>query len=328
MNLKQLQFALLVAQTGSFSRAAELAFATQPTLSNAISQLEEELGGRLFNRTTRKVEITPFGRTLLPYMQRVAQSRDDLLEAAEQYLNPTHKMLRIGFSPLVDMQRLNQAIQPFRQRHPDVHVYFKECFVDELSSRLHATQIDIQVVVARELAAEENSMAFYRDELRYLPAADESDQQAGPLPISELPTAPIILTGGGCGLNDAVERMFASERCKFSPYPGQALTYKVIEEWTSIGIGAGILPTSKLSADNTSARPLLLSNNEPAVFAYEWIWKRGKTLSDTMIEFLTHIEKAVPALVAGQARTGKAVQQGKSHSAASTKRRSSARAKN
>ncbi|PVV15385.1 MAG: LysR family transcriptional regulator, partial [gamma proteobacterium symbiont of Ctena orbiculata] len=54
MNLKQLQFAAHVAETHSFSRAAELSFATQPTLSNAISQLEDELGGRLFNRTTRR----------------------------------------------------------------------------------------------------------------------------------------------------------------------------------------------------------------------------------------------------------------------------------
>ncbi|MBL3590227.1 MAG: LysR family transcriptional regulator [gamma proteobacterium endosymbiont of Lamellibrachia anaximandri] len=110
MNLKQLQFAAHVAETHSFSRAAELSFATQPTISNAISQFEEELGGRLFNRTTRKVDLTPFGEYILPRITEVLQSRDELVKAAESYHNPTHKILRIGFSPLVDMQRLDQVL--------------------------------------------------------------------------------------------------------------------------------------------------------------------------------------------------------------------------
>lgn len=302
MNLKQLQFTLLVAETRSFSRAAELAFATQPTLSNAISQLEEELGGRLFTRTTRKVELTPFGESLLPFIQRVAQSRDDLVEAAQQLLNPTHKLLRIGFSPLVDMQRLDRALQPFRQQHPDVHIYFKECFIDDLATRLQHGQIDVQIVAARDLQPGEECLTFYRDPLYYLPAAtDNANPGQLTYDIAVLPDTPLILTGGGCGLNDALATLFGDQDARFNAYAGQALSYKVIEEWCSLGIGAGILPRSKLTAGNNAARPLQIDQNAPAVFDFQWIWQTRHPLSDTMQAFLQHIETAVPALMAGAA---------------------------
>jgi len=90
MNLKQLQFVIHVAETCSFSRAAELSFATQPTLSNSISQLEDELGGRLFKRTTRSVELTPFGEAMLPRIKETLHSRDELLQAAHAFHNPVH----------------------------------------------------------------------------------------------------------------------------------------------------------------------------------------------------------------------------------------------
>lgn len=64
MNLSQLRFAQAVAELQSFSRAAEHCHVTQPSLSNGIAQLENELGGKLFERTTRSVHLTPFGKHL------------------------------------------------------------------------------------------------------------------------------------------------------------------------------------------------------------------------------------------------------------------------
>ncbi|MCG8426255.1 MAG: LysR family transcriptional regulator [Chromatiales bacterium] len=304
MNLKQLQFVAHVAKTHSFSRAAELSFATQPTLSNAISQLEEELGGRLFNRTTRKVELTPFGEYILPQILEVLQSRDELLKSAESYHNPAHKILRIGFSPLVDMQRLNQVLAPFRQAYPEITLFFKECFIDDLSTRLSKEQIDIQIVPSSETQEGEASCRFYQDNLYYLPALDD-EHAANRLAfkISDLPQTPIILTGGGCGLNNALTELLKSQGVTLQPYPGQAMTYKVIEDWASLGIGAGILPKAKISPDNKAVYPLFIKKNQPAYFSYEWIWRSDRAIPEHIATFLDYIQTTVPTLIEGQAES-------------------------
>ncbi len=301
MNIKQLQFVAYVAETHSFSRAAELSFATQPTLSNAISQLEDELGGRLFNRTTRKVELTSFGEYMMPRIGEVLQSLDELAKAADAYHNPEHKMLRIGFSPLVDMHRLDQVLAPFRRTHPDVTIFFKECFVDELAERLGKGQIDVQIVPASGESGEARRCLFYHDPLYYLPAADEGRISSHlALSIQALPATPIILTGGGCGLNAALSALLKSQGVELRPYAGQALSYKVIEDWASLGIGAGILPKAKISTENRANYPLFLNDDEPACFSFEWIWHACGAEPEHVKSFLDYIQTTVPVLVTGQ----------------------------
>lgn len=306
MNLKQLQFVSEVAKTKSFSKAAERCFATQPTLSNAIAQLEKELGGRLFIRTTRKVELTAFGDFLLSHIDDVLLSRDELLKAAESFLNPTHKMLRIGFSPLVDMQRLDQLLEPYRQAHPDVTIFFKECFLDELSSRLQSEQIDFQVCPSRDTSDSESACLFYSDPLYYLPAkGGEGETVHLSFRLSELPKAPIILTGGGCGLNAAVEKLYAKHGVSLQPYAGQALTYRVIEDWASLGIGAGILPKGKLSPDNQAAYPLFEDKSSPASFQFDWVWNADRNMPEYLEHFVVYISSTVPLLDEGRAASGR-----------------------
>jgi len=306
MNLKQLQFVVQVAETHSFSRAAELCFATQPTLSNAISQLEDELGGKLFNRTTRRVDLTPFGEYILPRIQEVLLSRDELVKASESYHNPEHKILRIGFSPLVDMQLLDQVLAPFRQAHPEVTMFFKECFIDELSERLRLEQIDIQIIPAAHTIEESSSCHFYKDNLYYLPASgNQGTTNTLSFKISDLPKTPIILTGGGCGLNDALTDLLKSQGVALQAYAGQALSYKVIEDWASLGIGAGILPKAKISPDNKSIYPLFIDKDKPASFSYEWIWRADRVIPQHVDTFLDYIQTTVPTLVNGQAEKSK-----------------------
>lgn len=290
MNLKQIQFVIHIANTRSFSRAAELSFVTQPTLSNAVSQLEDELGGRLFKRTTRRVELTSFGEYMLPRFEEILQSKEELLAAAKHFHNPAHQMLRIGFSPLVDMKRLNLALSEFRQQHPDIKVFFKECFIDELDQRLQKNQIDIQVVPEAAISAQHQHDSFYQDKLFYLPSSPElKKQERLAIELADLPDTPLIMTGGGCGLNRSLEQLFSTHRIDFSQYQGQAMSYQVIEDWTSLGIGAGILPEAKLSSGNDSARPIFIDRNTPAVFSYHWVWHEENNMPEHLIAFIETI---------------------------------------
>lgn len=79
MNMNQVHYILALAEALSFSEAAKVCGVTQPTLSNGISHLEKELGEQLFERTARYVTITPYGESVLPFMNILSVTHSGLI---------------------------------------------------------------------------------------------------------------------------------------------------------------------------------------------------------------------------------------------------------
>ena len=300
MKLRQLEFIREIARTGSFSHAADICNATQPTLSNAVAQLEEELGAKIFQRTTRSVDLTPFGGYILPYLEAVLDARSEMKKACEAYLHPDHKVLRIGLSPLVDMALLNDVLQPYRQDNPDVAIYFKECLMDDLGERLANGSVDLAVVPRDMVETGWDHLRFYADPLFYIPSDGADVPTGSSIEIAMLPDTPIIMTGGGCGLNRSLERLFGQNAENFTPYPGAAISYPVIEQWAGIGVGAGILPSAKLSIEKDRALLLLAHDQSPASFDFHWVWKPDLAMPPHVVALHEHIHNRVPKLVLGR----------------------------
>ncbi|GAB6042941.1 LysR family transcriptional regulator [Endothiovibrio diazotrophicus] len=297
MNLNPLRFVAAVAELGSFSKAAEQCFVTQPTLSNAVAQLEERLGGRLFHRTTRKVELTPFGRQLLPRVEAVLDAYRELTEAAEAFHNPAHKLLRIGLSPLIETPFLEQLLGPFRDAHPEVEIFFKQCFLGDMDQRMEQGSVDVALVPRRLARIGRESCPLYHEALYYLPREQglAPPPPTGPQLLARHRGDPLILTDG-CGLADAIGDLYKTEGETLRRYPGQALSYRVVEEWASLGIGAGILPRSKLSPKNRAAHPIRLLAGGEATVHYEAQWLPENVESPHLQAFIRHLREAVPAL--------------------------------
>src|SRR4051812_4728298 len=74
MELRQLHYFSEIVKQGSFSKAADQSFVSQPTISNVVKELEKELGSKLFIRTTRKIELTDTGRLLFHYSENISDS--------------------------------------------------------------------------------------------------------------------------------------------------------------------------------------------------------------------------------------------------------------
>ena len=300
MKLRQIDYAVRLARTLSFRKAAADAGATQPTLSSGIAQLEEELGGRLFERTTREVSLTPFGQHMLPFLEALLGDIDEVRKAAAAYHDPAHRILRIGMSPLIDLRTVERALTPYRQAHPGVSILFKECLLDDLIARIEAGRLDFGLRVAEAVPAGLQALPAYREPLFYLPRETHgAGHTLHPWRIDALPDVPLICTSGACGLNAALQRLFDAAGAPFILYPGHALSYHIIEEWTELGVGAAILPAAKLSGTNLTAGPLTAASGKPLEFAYEWVMKSTRLAStpDHITAFRRHIETVAPALL-------------------------------
>lgn len=290
MNLSQLRFAHAVAEHQSFSRAAEHCYVTQPTLSNGIAQLERELGEKLFERTTRSVKLTPFGRHMLSSIETTLADVEEIRALAEAWRDPRHKLVRIGLSPVVDSRLLSDVLGPFRAGHPDVEFFFKECFIDDLDQRLKAGQLDLLLCPPREERPGQQWIELYAEPLLYLP------RDGGPLAgsdravnLGEAAGDRLILTRDGCGLRPVALRLFGHSGHAIQEYPGQAMSYQAVEDWAALGIGGGILPRSKISSGNQLVRPLLTASGEPAMIAVHLVWPTniaGGVHLEALIEYL------------------------------------------
>ena len=114
MDFKQLRSFIAVADYGSFTRAAERLYTSQPTVSAHVRQLEEELKERLFLRTTKSLEITPKGRELYDYAVHVLSLHESLISRWAQEENT----IRIGASTIPSAYILPELLPAFRSAHP------------------------------------------------------------------------------------------------------------------------------------------------------------------------------------------------------------------
>jgi DNA-binding transcriptional LysR family regulator len=304
VNLNHLKFAREVAGTGSFTEASKMCCVTQPTLSNGISQLEEALGGKLFERTTRKVSLTSFGVHMLPVILQMLDSRNEVEEAAEQFLNPVGKHLTIGFSPLADMRIIKAIVDLYSESKSGGPVFFKECFMEDLYERIEGETIELAIcpgVGGRASEAGFSSFTFYQEPVFVLKkSSEESLSDAGGMMfVDELSDEVFALTPDLCGHAPATRQWFKQCGKTINEYPGHAVSYQVMQEWAELGIASAILPWSKINDVNrVKVSQLFLKPGVPAMLELKLVWKGDSRHCKQIEGFLAHCAERISPVVA------------------------------
>ena len=301
MNLSQLRFANAVASTGSFTLAATECCVTQPTLSNGIAQLEDELGARLFVRTTRRVALTSFGLHILPYLSEVLKAQATLVHQTEAFLKPDKRLIRIGTSPLIGANLLELMIEPFRQQNPDVDIVLREMNIADLYRMLDAGLIDFVFGSASEVKTAYTTTFLYHESLYFIPRGGlwQRKPQIQSVQLKDIADEIYVMVPDACGLARATRALFRSHRRKLHEYSGEAMSYQVLEGWAALGIGAAILPRSKLTTSGHASYPIMDKTNHAIMLSYEAAWPRNGNHSTHLLEFIKHLRRVVPAIVAG-----------------------------
>ena len=119
MDIAALKAFIAVADSGSFSLAAEQLFLTQPAISKRVSALENELEARLFDRIGRSVSLTEAGQALLPRARNILLNLEDSVRALSNLSGEVHGTLRFGTSHHIGLRRLPPVLKAFVQAYPD-----------------------------------------------------------------------------------------------------------------------------------------------------------------------------------------------------------------
>jgi DNA-binding transcriptional LysR family regulator len=148
---RQLRAFQLVAQHRSFTRAAEALFITPSGLSVLIRELENQLGFRLFDRTTRHVVLTANGSELLAVTQPHLQALDAAMSRIGRTAKGSGQSLSVGTTPLVAANILPQAIREFRSQRPDLRIRLFDANHTTILKRVQAGKLDMGLGIFRSV---------------------------------------------------------------------------------------------------------------------------------------------------------------------------------
>ena len=149
IEVRQLRYAVMTADTQSFSRAAAVLNVKQSTLSRRVLQLEDRLGVRLFERSTRGAEPTENGRVFIEQARRIVTDVDNLQTTARAVSYGEQGRLAVGYGSTLMAGNLRLAFSDYLTRYPDVQFDGVEAGPEKLLNCLQSRTIDVAVAPAR-----------------------------------------------------------------------------------------------------------------------------------------------------------------------------------
>lgn len=209
MTLDQLEIFLAVARHLHFTRAAEELYISQPSVSSAIQNLEEQYGVRLFNRLGRRIELTDAGRLLQPAVEQIFQ-QVELTERGLQELNDLHKgQLRLGASQTIGSYWLPRFLSQFKQLYPGIQVdctlgNTQEISQGTISGRFDLGFIEGEVEPAVAVATIDRIVGI--DRLQIIVGQSHPWFERTEVAIAELPMTAWVMRESGSGTRHQFER--------------------------------------------------------------------------------------------------------------------------
>src|SRR5207253_1006494 len=145
MEIHQLRYFVAVAEEGSFSNAAEREHVSQPSLSQQIHKLEEELNQQLFDRLPRSVVLTEAGKTLLFYARQILSGIAEARQAVTALEHEVAGKLSVGAIPSIALYVLPRLIGSFQRSYPKVTFELFEDTTDKLAQQLEGGTLDLVI---------------------------------------------------------------------------------------------------------------------------------------------------------------------------------------
>jgi LysR family transcriptional regulator, cyn operon transcriptional activator len=210
MELRHLRYFLAIADTRSFTRAAERLHVTQPTLSHQVKQLESIVGTALFERSTKDVELTAAGRLFKPYCERILKEIESSTLAISELEGLMRGTLRMAVFHSFSHSMLPPILSEFALRYPGVHVIAR--LVPRADMERDLTNADLDMAVA--YIADDNDQIvadrLFDEELVLVVGSKHAHAGRRSMPMSELAKLPLVLLTPEFGARQFVERFFAA----------------------------------------------------------------------------------------------------------------------
>jgi DNA-binding transcriptional LysR family regulator len=258
VNLRQFQAFITVARLNSFTRAAALLHISQPALTKQVLQLEEVLGARLFDRNTRKVELTQIGKELAPVINQILAQIEGAVFNTQELAAKNRGIIRVAALPSICSTILPRAIAIFRETHPGISVVFQDVVAQRLLALVRAEEVDFGIgsLTARDMDVRFSVLLSDRMVVAF--PRGHALQKVKAVRLKDLAGQPLVLMAGESSVRKLVDEAFASIGAWIAP-AFEATYMSTAAGIVKAGLALAILPSSALEMGELvglSTRPI------------------------------------------------------------------------
>ena len=287
MDTQNLRAFLLVAETGSFSLAAEKLHLTQPAVSKRIALLEEQLGAGLFDRIGRNVGLTEAGEALLPHAKSVQRELDLAERSVRDLAGEVSGNLRLATSHHIGLHRLPPVLSHFSREYPDVHLDIDFMDSEQAYERINQGKAELAVVtLAPDAEGSVIATPVWKDPLDIMVARDHEMLAGNSAPDLRLLSAhPAILPGMNTYTGQIIKQLFDQHGLELEV--SLVTNYlETIRMMASVGLGWTILPRSMVDDSLT----ILEVDGVALERTLGLVYHRGRSLSRAARAFLDAVQ--------------------------------------
>jgi LysR family carnitine catabolism transcriptional activator len=255
VSLRQLRAFITVGRLGSFTRAARALNATQPAISAQVRDLEESLGVRLFDRSTRSVTLTQAGKDLLPSVDAVLSDIGSVVDRARDVARGNTGRVTVAALPSLAATLVPDAVARLQRDHPGVSVVIRDALAERSLSLLRADEVDLALTSAPLPNPQLHFTPLLTDRIVAVLPHNHSLAGAKSVRLADLLESPLVLMDRDSSVRRSVDTACASIGRMAAPVFEAAFMATAIG-LVRAGLGATLLPSS--AADLRAARDLII----------------------------------------------------------------------
>jgi DNA-binding transcriptional LysR family regulator len=297
MDLRRLEIFAKVAELGSFSRAAEALFLTQPTISEHVRALEDELGVQLLDRLGRGATPTRAGQLLLGYARRMLTLSREAHQALERFQGRMSGELVVGGSTIPGEYVLPALVGQFKVKFPDISISLLIGSTRQVSDWVEEGRVEVGVVGARPAARALEAKELMPDELVVVVPASHPWATRRTTTLGDLQKEPMVVRERGSGSREAVEHALQEAGVSLANLRlvGEMGSTQAVKQAVRAGVGIALI--SKRAVEDECRAGLLACvkvKDLRVARAFYLVTHRDRTRSPLAQAFVEFIESQPP----------------------------------
>lgn len=258
--IKQLRYLIAISETLNFTRAAEVCFVGQSTLSAGLKELEDSLGVQLVERDKHSVSLTPIGQGVVERAQRLIVQADDLVDFVEGSAGAMMGVIKLGVIPTIAPFVLPVFSPKMREQYPDLKIVLREDLTANLIDKLNRHELDFALIALPYETKGFLMKELFNDEFWLIGKEDDPSLKNKEIQLTNRLADRILLLEEGNCLRD--HTLAACKKTEIASQSGiEATSLLTLVQMVEYGLGMALIPemaikSGLLKNTNLIARPL------------------------------------------------------------------------
>lgn len=292
MEFRQLEVFLTVAETKSFSKAAERLFLSQSTISSHIKNLETELKKTLIIRSTKSVRLTEEGQTLVFYIKRLLDTKEAALMAIN---SPTKAYINLGASTIPSACLLPKLTSGFCKEHPQVSFFIRQSDSAGIMEKVLDGSVELGIVGQKADSSKCISLPFCSDELVIATPATEHFRCiiSRPNHLELLLKEPILVREQGSGTQHAADNVLNTMGVSLSELniAAQCNDLTAIRQMIVEGMGISVMSRLAITELADQKKIYAVPFDPPMQRSFYLVFLKDRTQRPLINDFITYVLK-------------------------------------